>query len=204
LESFLFVFIPQSSFRIHHWIFMPIEIEAKMKVTDLGVVRERLKAVGAKPAGSVVELNNFFDTDDRSLLAADQALRLRVKRDVNNGTESYIITYKGPRQHGQLKSREENELTVSNDRDAIALLKSLGYGKVIAFEKRRESWKLSDCSVELDELPYLGSYVEIEGPTEENVLAVRKTLNLGDEPVVRASYIALLTMQREIRFPQRG
>jgi adenylate cyclase class 2 len=189
---------------------MAVEIEAKMKVSDLAIVRDRLKAVGAKPDGSVVELNNFFDTEDRSLLAADQALRLRVKRSASDGKESYIITYKGPRQHGQLKSREENELTVSSDRDAINLLQSLGYRKVIAFEKRRESWKLDGCSVELDELPYLGSFVEIEGPSEEVVLKTRKTLALNDEPVIRASYIALLTMhlqergetQREIRFPK--
>jgi adenylate cyclase class 2 len=189
---------------------MPVEIEAKMRVNDLGRVRDRLKAVGAQPAGSVVESNNFFDTEDRSLLAADQALRLRVKRNVSDGSETYIITFKGPRQHGQLKSREEDELTVSSDRDAIALLRCLGYKRVIAFEKRRESWKLEGCSVELDELPYLGSFVEIEGPGEEEILKVRKVLNLDDEPVVRASYIALLTThlqergetQREIRFPR--
>jgi adenylate cyclase class 2 len=189
---------------------MPVEIEAKMRVKDLSAVRDRLKVVGATPAGAVVELNNFFDTEDRSLLAADQALRLRVMRNVRDGTEKYIITYKGPRQHGQLKSREENELTVSSDRDAVMLLKCLGYKKVIAFEKRRESWKLEGCSVELDELPYLGSFVEIEGPNEELVLKLREALNLNDEPVIRASYIALLTThlqergeaQREILFPK--
>jgi adenylate cyclase class 2 len=187
---------------------MPVEIEAKMKVADLSIVRDRLKAVGAKAAGSVVELNTFFDTEDRSLLAADEALRLRVKRNATDGKETYILTFKGPRQHGQLKSREEDELTVSNDRDAIALLQCLGYSRVISFEKRRESWKFEGCSIELDELPYLGSFVEIEGPREEDVLRVRETLDLGDEPVVRASYIALLTThlqergesQREIRF----
>jgi adenylate cyclase class 2 len=187
---------------------MAVEIEAKMRVRDLSVVRDRLKATGAVSAGSVVELNTFFDTEDRSLLAADQGLRLRVNRNTADGTERYIITYKGPRQHGQLKSREENELTVTSDRDAIALLRCLGFKQVISFEKRRESWKLGGCSVELDELPFLGTFVEIEGPSEEAVLKVRTNLNLGDEPVVRASYIALLTThlqergetQREIRF----
>ena len=189
---------------------MPVEIEAKMKVASLATVRDRLKAVGAKAAGSVVEMNTFFDTDDRSLLAKDEALRLRVQRNVSDGAAKFILTFKGPRQHGQLKSREEDELTVTDDRDAIALLRCLGYSRVISFEKRRESWKFEGCAVELDELPYLGLFVEIEGPSEDIVLKVRKTLTLADEPVVRASYIALLTThlqergetQREIRFPQ--
>ncbi len=189
---------------------MPVEIEAKMKIKDLAVVRDRLKAVGATPAGSVMELNTFFDRDDRSLLAADQGLRLRVKRDIATGHAEYIITFKGPRQHGQLKSREENELTVGSDADAIRLLRCLGFHRVISFEKKRESWKLQGCSVELDELPYLGSFVEIEGPDEHAVLRVRDLLNLTGEPVMRASYIALLTTQlqeqgnsqREILFPK--
>ena len=52
---------------------MPVEIEAKMKVDDLSVVRERLKQAGAEHDGAVLETNVFFDTDDRSLLAADKA-----------------------------------------------------------------------------------------------------------------------------------
>jgi adenylate cyclase class 2 len=189
---------------------MPVEIEAKMKLTDVPALRERLRSAGAQPAGSVLELNSFFDTEDRSLLAADQALRLRHKRDIATGKESCIITYKGPRQHGQLKNREENELGVSSDRDAIRLLKSLGYRQVIAFEKRRESWTLDGCSIELDEVPYLGWFVEIEGPSEQEVLRLRQTLNLHDAPILRASYVALLTTHlqergealNEIRFPK--
>jgi adenylate cyclase class 2 len=46
--------------------------------------------------------------------------------------------------------------------------------------------------VELDELPYLGSFVEVEGPDEATVLAVREQLGLSDRPIVKSSYIALL------------
>ena len=60
----------------------PIEIEAKMSVPDLDVVRARLRELGATPLGSVLETNTFFDTEDRSLLAADEGLRLRKRVDV--------------------------------------------------------------------------------------------------------------------------
>ncbi len=188
---------------------MPLEIEAKMKVSDFAPVRERLQASGAKSAGVVMEINNFFDTEDRSLLAADEGLRLRQKRDLAGGPEVFIITYKGPRTHGQLKSREEVELTVGSDKDAIALLGCLGFVRVLSFQKKRESWKLGGCTIELDEVPYLGIYVEIEGPSEDAVLKVREQLQLADVPIVRASYIALLTTHlqekgiatREIKFP---
>ncbi len=172
---------------------MPVEIEAKMRVKSLDPLREKLKQTGAIQKSRVFEINTFFDTEDRSLLAADQGLRLRVNRPADGGDPTFIITFKGPRLHGQLKSRDETELVVASDRDAVSMLQCLGFARVRSFEKRRESWSLQDCKVELDELPRLGPFVEIEGPSDEVVLKVRELLGLSNEPIVRASYIALLT-----------
>lgn len=171
---------------------MAVEIEAKMKVDDLSVVRRRLQAGGATLIGDFLEQNLYFDADDRALLAADRSLRLRKTRDTRTGEQVNLITLKGPRLHGQLKSREETEVTVGDFDDAIALLERMGYARVLLFEKRRESWSLGGCRIELDELPHLGAYVEIEGPREETVLQVRESLQLSDRPLVRASYIAML------------
>jgi adenylate cyclase class 2 len=172
---------------------MPVEIEAKLKVNDFEQVRERLGASGATHVGNSVETNFLFDTDDRSLLAADQGLRLRHKRSASGDEpERFILTFKGPRQQGKFKSRDEFEVGVLNGKDAVALLDRLGYREVLRFEKRRETWKLESCLVELDELPHLGSYVEIEGPKEETIQRVRELLHLSERPIVRASYVALL------------
>src|SRR4051794_32479694 len=119
---------------------MPVEIEAKMKVPDLAQVRARLQECQAQPKGTVMENNTFFDTKDHSLLAKDQGLRLRHTKDLSGGNEKSIVTFKGPRMQGPLKSREERELTVGNPKDAMALLESLGYSRVLTFQKRRESW----------------------------------------------------------------
>lgn len=171
---------------------MAIEIEAKMAVPDLDVIRARLRQLGAQPAGRVFETNTFFDTEDRSLLASDQGLRLRRNVDRDTNAQEHVITYKGPRQHGQLKNREEVELTVAGYDSAVLLLERLGFARMLSFEKRRESWLLGGCKVELDELPHLGSFVEVEGPAEQPVMAVREQLGLGDRPIIRSSYIALL------------
>ncbi len=112
--------------------------------------------------------------------------------NVSTGGQEHIITYKGPRQHGQLKSRDEVEVTVGNSEDAVQLLERLGYVRMLAFEKRRDSWRLGGCKVELDEVPHLGSFVEVEGPAEAAVLKVREQLGLAERPIIRSSYIALL------------
>jgi adenylate cyclase class 2 len=171
---------------------MPVEIEAKMKVNDLAVIKQRLIACGATLIGEFLERNTFFDTEDRTLLAADEGLRLRQNLDLNTGKSVCIMTFKGPRQHGQLKSREETETTVGSFADASGLIERMGFMKVLSFEKRRDSWSLNGCEVELDNLPRLGTFVEIEGPRDETVLKTREMLQLTDRPLVRASYIAML------------
>ena len=171
---------------------MPVEIEAKMKVDRHEVVRDRLKALGATDAGQVLETNVFFDTEDRSLLAGDRGLRLRTAKSLPDGPTVNTITYKGPRLAGPLKSRSEMELKVADPDDAIALFEALGYMRVLSFQKRRETWELEGCKVELDELPHLGLYVEVEGDSEANVMNIRERLQLGSRPLVKASYIALM------------
>jgi adenylate cyclase class 2 len=189
---------------------MAVEIEAKMTVESFDGVRARLREVGAAGPVEHLEVNTFFDTEDRSLLAADEGLRLRLDRLVAAGTERHIITYKGPRQLGPLKSREELEVEVSDPVSAASLLERLGYLRTLSFEKRRESWEIDRCKVELDELPHLGKFVEVEGPDEASVMRVRERLGLASRPIVKSGYIALLMsylqergqMTKNVRFAE--
>jgi adenylate cyclase, class 2 len=169
-----------------------IEIEAKIKVPDHAPLRAKLQQLGAIRSGECLEINTFFDTEDRSLLAADRGLRIRIKRDLKTLQEEFIVTLKGPRMHGQLKSREETEVNIADAKTMTSIFDQLGFKVVLSFEKRRESWTLGGCHVELDDLPHLGTYIEIEGPGEAKVMKVREQLGLSDRPLVKASYIALL------------
>ncbi|MEM8782917.1 MAG: class IV adenylate cyclase, partial [Planctomycetota bacterium] len=137
------------------------------------------------------EMNTFFDDTNGRLKTSDQGLRVRIETH-DDGDARIYVTHKGPRAHGQLKSRAETELSVSDADRAAALMGALGYHPVIAFEKRRHRFELDGCRVELDTLPRIGEFIEIEGPTEEAVMSVRDKLGLADEPLIKASYIALL------------
>lgn len=172
---------------------MPVEIEAKMAIDSHDGIRARLNEVGAKRLGLFHEVNTFFDTEDRSLLAADKGLRLRLNRNSETGEEDHIMTYKGPRQLGPLKSREEVEVIVEGSSEVARMLACLGFKKTLGFEKRRESWLLDGCQVELDELPFLGKFVEIEGPDDATVMKVREKLGLASRALIKHGYIALLS-----------
>jgi adenylate cyclase class 2 len=178
---------------------MAVEIEAKMAVPTHGPVREALRRRGARRVKRTNETNVFFDREDGSLRAGGEGLRLRTNQDAESGKATHVITHKGPLQPGQLKSREETEVVVDDPAATTRLFERLGLGVTLSFEKRRESWELGGCKVELDELPCLGTFVEIEGPGEADVMRVRESLGLADRPIVKNSYSGLLTRHLEER-----
>lgn len=171
---------------------MGIEIEAKMKVDDHGPVRARLHQLGAIAKQPVLETNTFFDTPDRALYSQGKGLRVRYMRGLKETFEKTVITFKGPQMLGPLKSRPEHEVTVTNPIEAVAFFEAMGYMRTLSFQKRRESWRLGECTVELDEVPHLGFFVEIEGPDEHIVMEAREALGLSDHPLIKTAYTSLL------------
>lgn len=171
---------------------MPSELEAKMKLDSHDELRERLCTCGATFIGRVLERNHIFDDAAGTLLSNDCGLRVRRCEPEEGDAPPPTLTYKGPREPGPVKHREEIEVELGDgDRGRLILLR-LGYIEKVSFQKRRESWVLDTCHIELDELPFLGNYVEVEGPDEQTVQAVIEQLDLHDRALIRESYIALL------------
>ena len=178
---------------------MPLEIEIKAQVDSHEPVRRQLQAAGAEYLGCVVEVNRLFDNADGSLRREGRGLRLRCCRVLDGPARAATLTYKGPLRDSPLKSREAVEFEV-NEVDAMGrLLQSLGYLELVLFEKRRESWRMGNCKIELDELPRIGCFVEIEGPDEAAILSVMSRLNLSIELSIRKSYVELLAESHPLR-----
>ena len=172
---------------------MPIEIEAKMKVESFEPISAALAAQRAKSLGEHIETDTFFDTPDRSLQAADKGLRLRVALDVKSKKTEALLTYKGPVGDGDLKKRQEIQTPLADPHAMATLLEQLGFKQSLRYQKRRQSWQLDSCRVELDEIPHLGKFVEIEGPSDHAVMNARQKLGLVSSPLIKTSYVAMLS-----------
>ncbi len=171
---------------------MSWEIELKLRVSSHDPVREKLRKHSAAPAEKVLEVNDIFDRPDGVLRRRGVGLRIRSTRPEIGGDELTILTVKGPRVPGVVKSREEVEFAVPSAETASRALNLLGFVRVLRYQKRRESWRLGECLVELDEPPHIGMFVEIEGPDEKTILAMRRALDLDDAEPVAESYVHLL------------
>jgi len=190
---------------------LALELEIKLRVESHETLRRRLRAVGATPVGRVFETNHILDTAEGTLRARGSGLRLRVSDPADGasaaagtagencptaGAEA-TLTFKGPVQPAGVKQRKEIEARVGQPETMLELLGALGFVEVLCYRKRRESFLMESCRVELDEVPLLGLFVEIEGPDEDRIRRVQRMLELHSAPAVADSYVALLARRCE-------
>jgi len=164
-----------------------LEIEVKFLISDLQAIRSRILAVGAiLERKRVFEGNILFDTIDRRLETAGNLLRVRVD-------DRQRMTFKVETLFPDevVKVREEMEIEVSDFDICARILQRLGYHPVWEYEKYRETFRLDQVEIVVDELPY-GNFIEIEGPKEE-IVATAKVLQLPWEHRILKSYLGLLT-----------
>jgi adenylate cyclase class 2 len=158
-----------------------VEVELKYVGADLDAVRRRLQDAGARLEGArALETNVTFDDAKMSLKNSDRLLRLR------NGAE---LTVKIPVEDDRYKSRQEITAQVA-DGNIEGILAGLGYRPVWRYEKYREGWDLDGMFITLDEMPFVGPVVEIEGDREQ-IDQTAERLGLGEVQTSTANYRAL-------------
>ena len=172
-------------------ISMCTEIEAKLKVDSIDEAGRKLVELGAEFLEEQIQTDYYFDDIKKTLTEGDRCLRLR--RELVNNSEKFFLAYKGVREKGQFKKRQQIEMEVNDPDPTEKLLKALGYSRVLVVEKKRQLWRLRECLVALDQLPLLGNFVEIEGPDEEKIAAAQKDLGLANLPHIVESYASLVS-----------
>ena len=74
--------------------------------------------------------------------------------------------------------QKEILIAVNSFDGAVALLESIGCEKKSYQESKRELWKLDNVEIAIDTWPFLETYVEIEGSSEEIVKDIAAKLDL--------------------------
>ncbi len=173
---------------------MCTEIEAKLKVDSLPEIEHKLAELGAEFLAEQLQTDYHFDDANATLTKTDRCLRLR--KQMVGKSESFFLTYKGAKEKSNFKKRQEIEFEIKDADSACKLLSALGYEQSLVVEKKRRLWQLGNCEVALDQLPLLGDFVEIEGPDEEKIAAVQKSLGLTDLPHITESYASLVAKKQ--------
>ncbi len=155
---------------------MKTEIEVKFINITIDAIQQRLLAAGAVCEQPMRLMRRaLMETPD--MAAKDAFLRLR---DEGNRV---TLTYKQHLKTG-IEAANEIETTVDDFDATKALLEASGMIFHTYQESRRETWKLGDVEVVIDEWPWMPPYIEIEGDNQASIREAAATLGFSwDEAV---------------------
>lgn len=166
---------------------MKNEIEAKFVNVNISDIRLKLEKIGAALTQPMRNMQRVtIDTPD--LKKKDAFVRIR-----NEGDKT-TITYK---QFNSLSidGVKEIEITVDDFDTAVALFKEAGLAYGSLQESRRETWKLGEVEIVIDEWPWLNPYIEIEAPSEELVISTSEKLGLSWSDAIFGDVMAAYRVQ---------
>jgi len=109
--------------------------------------------------------------DSSEMKARNGWIRVRDEGD------KVTLTYKQTDSYN-IDGTKELETTVGDFDIAVGILEQGGIAKGSFQESKRESWRLGNVQIELDEWPWLKPYIEIEAPTEAEIHETTEKLGL--------------------------
>jgi adenylate cyclase class 2 len=162
-----------------------VESEIKLRMPGPEAARAAVAGLGARLLRSRHFEDNVLLDDAAGRLGAGGQL-LRIRRTPQEGR----LTYKGPRlDSGEVKAREEIEVSVGEPDDLQSLLAALGLRPVFRYQKYRETYSWKDVEIVVDETP-MGTFLEIEGPVE-GIHAAADALGYRRADYITDSYAGL-------------
>lgn len=171
---------------------MQTEIEAKFLDVDHDALRARLKELGATCEQPMRTMHRKrFDFPDGSLQKKGGWARVR--------DEGYKITmsYKQMADRS-LHGTSEICLTIDDFAQGEAFLQALGLEATSYQETKRESWRLGNLEIELDQWPWTKPYMEVEGPDEAALKIFAEQLGLDWGKAVHGSVEIVYTSEYDV------
>lgn len=134
------------------------EIEVKILEIDVDKVINKILKIGAVEVYSTKISADFFINKE------GKKLRLRRMNGEN------ILTYKEKYDGGNVLITDETEIKFDNFDKMVALITALGFSKYGSSEKNRTSYKFEEIYFEIDTIPGIPTFLEIEAANVEELI----------------------------------
>lgn len=177
------------------------ELEIKIQILSedhFQSVYDSCNRLFGAPISHVLQLDEYYDTLDGQLKEQDLVIRIRS----SGGKKT--IALKSPRIDlpSGMTNRIEIEFLSAEGEKIHEQLLSQGLNPNEAAEKERWTFIYNDCEIVLDRLPFIGSFIEIEGPSEDAIHKIVHLLDLSSCQIVRKNYGELMMDKfRELQLP---
>ncbi|NOY70632.1 MAG: class IV adenylate cyclase [Deltaproteobacteria bacterium] len=169
----------------------PLETEIKFHILNKNSIRKRALSIGAVSEGRHEEYNLRLDDSRQSLLRGDRLLRLR-----RADTTTLTLKSPAPEKSTDFKVHEELEVCMDDFDTMATIFNALGFTRVQVYEKIRETFKLGNTILCLDEMPF-GTFLEIEG-TCNAIVKTAGQLGFSWEDRIIDNYLSMFETIRRI------
>ena len=132
-----------------------------------------------------------FDYPDHSLEVRGGWIRVRDEGD------RVTLAYKQLNDR-TLHGTQEVSLTVEDFDRMVLLLESVGFSQTSYQETKREKWLLDGVEVTIDTWPWVPSFIELEGPSEELVKSVAAKLEFNWDQAMHGSVENIYLMHYDV------
>jgi len=147
---------------------MKTEIECRLLECDVEKIIQSLEENNAKFIGDWLQLRNCYDFNP---IKENSWIRLRT-----NGEET-TLTIKEIKS-SKIDRTKESEIIVSDFNTTNEILNKLGYQARSKQENRRIRYMLDNVEIDIDFWPFIPTYVEFEGESEQSIKDICKKLNI--------------------------
>lgn len=178
-----------------------IEVEIKLPVSDRETAEKKLKQLGFEAGELAEELDLYFTSEVHDFKQADEALRIRKRRNLRTGAMDAFLTYKGRKLDGVSMAREELETEIEDGDTGVRILSSIGFREDSPVRKLRQYYSLGEMTVCVDQVDGLGDFLEAEilvSSEEDRPSALQQIRELLEqlghsmEETTRISYLSML------------
>lgn len=160
---------------------LELEIKFLINSDDVSEIRNKIfKISDSFYEGKVYEKTTMFDNPAGQMQKEDARLRVRHISGQKDDKDSKIeFSYKRRiKADGGIKQEEEVETLFNTDVNSFfKILNKMGYEITTSYERYRETYRIKDTKITLDEFPF-GYILEIEGE-EKNIKKICKDLELN-------------------------
>lgn len=183
-----------------------IEVEVKLPVSELDMVKAEILKMGFKEAAFIQERDTYFDNAGGDIRANDEALRVRETKDYLTGKIRAQMNFKGRKLDDRTMTRQELETGVENGEVCRKILQAAGFIPAAPeVVKERVMLQKDNVTACLDSVHGLGEFLELEilvpGEAEKDaalgqIEAILNRLGYQISDTVRTSYLSMLQGKR--------
>lgn len=158
---------------------MKTEYEIRVLEINEKEMRDKLEKLGAIKKGEFKQKRYVYDLVPKQ---EGKWIRLRTNGEITTLTYKNIIS-------NTIDGTKEIELEVEDFDKANEFLEKIGFKNRSYQENRRIQYILDNVEIDIDSWPMIPTYMEIEGKSEEEILKVKKKLNIDEKKITMLNCI---------------